>query len=127
MFRNITGRNNTLSYQRKIIEEHYDHQARVQLDFKSYMKISVFICIGFSVLYTVFIYLMGDFSNSSVSAFGSILQFLPAIAISFVFSVVASLIMYPVYNWWCNKHRGQVMSGRFAMLREANEKSAETD
>ncbi|MBV33970.1 MAG: hypothetical protein CMP47_00640 [Rickettsiales bacterium] len=115
-----------MSHQSKIIEEHYVNQARAQLDFKSYMKVALFVCIGFPILYTVFIYSTVEFLSSNTTMTNSILQLLPAIIMCFVFSLVASLIMYPVYNWWCGKHRGQLMSGKFALLRERKEKKRDT-
>lgn len=104
--------------QTTIIEEHYDTKARIQLDFKSYMKIALLISVGFSLVFTIFILVVSPSGGEGASLENWLIDFIPSILLYFVFGVLGSLIIYPIYRWWCEKRRGQLMSGKFAMIRE---------
>ncbi len=107
-----------MTHQRTIIEEHYDTKARIQLAFISYIKIALFVCIGFALMFALFLLTVSPFEETAVSVGSMLISFLPTIFLYFIFAIMGSLLMYPVYRWWCEKHRGQLMSGKFAMIRE---------
>lgn len=73
--------------------------------------------VFYVALYNLDIYLDKDI-ESDITVISFLLAFLPAMFIYFLIGLVASMTMYPVYRWWCEKHRGQLMTGKFAMIRE---------
>ncbi|AUD79010.1 hypothetical protein CW740_07010 [Kangiella profundi] len=122
----ILQRDSGLTHQKTIIEEHYDTKARVQLDFKGYIKIAIFNLVGLPVVYAIYLYIYLIYLNndSSFSFISYLISFIPGMSLFFVIGFTTSLITYPIYRWWCDKRRGQVMTGKFAMIRERQEKSA---
>jgi hypothetical protein len=56
---------------------------------------------------------------------GSIIQaVLPMIISPFSNALVTALfglVSYPFYNWYCNRNRGQILTGRFLKEQEANQ------
>lgn len=91
-----------MNHQRKIIEEHYDTKARVQLDFKGYIKIAIFNLVGLPVVYAIYLYIYLIYLNKelSFSFISYLISFIPGMGLFFIIGFSTSLITYPIYRWW---------------------------
>lgn len=103
-------------------KELYTSKARVQLDFRSYLKMSMMFCWGFILIGMIFAALAyPTFSFFAPNAY--IVLFIYPLG-HLLYGLAASLIAYPFYKRWCLRWRGQEMSGKFALLKDTQEKSA---
>lgn len=96
-------------------QEFYANKARVQLDFKSYMAVVCFIAFSWAFVSAAFSLLLhyqfiDEFDSTLISVF---LTICIAGCIGFCKALIAGCFGYPLYRCWCNKAKGQRLSGKF--------------
>lgn len=104
------------------VKEHYSDEARIQLSFFSFMSIAIWICFGVSLAFALATHLVVTQIVYDSSSEGQIflLGTLMYGGIGFVFSLIGSVIVYPIYNLWCERMRGQRVTGKFALVEHAS-------
>ncbi|MEE1674439.1 hypothetical protein SNR37_003878 [Agarivorans aestuarii] len=92
---------------------------RVQLDLFGLMKLLALVGFGVGVIAGLALLIY------TVMNGGNIIQaVLPMIISPFSNALVTALfglVSYPFYNWYCNRNRGQILTGRFLKEQEANQ------
>lgn len=97
--------------------EVYSNEARVQLSFPSYPRIVLTMAIAWVTADIV----LGLFTMRATDGVEpEIMLILFAIGayagVGLVKVLFCGLISYPLYRWWCQRHRGQRMTGKFAVI-----------
>lgn len=100
------------------LKEQYSDQARIQLNFASFMVIAIWVCFGVALAFGVAFHLV--ISNVFIAE-GSegtifILSTLMYSTLGFIFSLIGSAAIYPFYELWCENMRGQSVKGKFAFI-----------
>ncbi|WP_438863550.1 hypothetical protein [Neptunicella sp.] len=81
-----------------------------QLDLKSLIKVSATIGCGGGVVVGLIMLIIAMFSDTNFVGFLSIIA-TPLYGL--ISSVIYAVLGYPIYKWWCNKIKGQKISGIF--------------
>lgn len=98
--------------------EQYSDEARIQLNFFSFMSVAIWICFGVAISFSIAFHLVIS-SNFEVSGDSSGFWFASLIYgfLGFFFSLIGSALIYPLYNFWCERSRGQRVRGKFAVIK----------
>ena len=100
------------------LKEQYSDQARIQLNFSSFMVIAIWICFGVAFAFGGGFHLIisnvfpGESSEDKIL----ILSTLMYSTLGFIFSLIGSAAIYPFYKLWCENMRGQSVKGKFAFI-----------
>lgn len=111
-----------------LLEEVFSDEARIQLKFSSYMKISSLICFFISLVATIVARSFvtteaaSDVDSASIIIWITVYTFLG----SFLISLFGAAISFPVYSYFCSKFYGQRVYGKFAILVNRNEKNKDS-
>jgi hypothetical protein len=97
--------------------EVYSAEARVQLSLSSYLRI-VLIMAGAWALVDVIVgmFTMRGIDGESPEIMLSLFAIGTYAGFGFVKALFCGLVSYPLYRWWCQRHRGQRMTGKFAVI-----------
>ena len=100
------------------VSEQYSQEARMQLDFYSFMAVAIWVCFGVAITSTVAMHLVVTTVATSTEVESSMFLFSSAVYgfLGFLFSLFGSAGIYPLYKFWCGKKRGQRVTGRFAFI-----------
>ncbi|WP_434926719.1 hypothetical protein [Shewanella sp. HL-SH2] len=100
------------------VNEQYSQEARMQLDFYSFMAVAIWICFGVAITSGVAMHLVVTTVAASSEVESSMFLFSSAVYgfLGFIFSLLGSAGIYPLYAFWCGKKRGQRVTGRFAFI-----------
>jgi len=103
------------------LKEQYSDQARIQLDFSSFMAIAIWICFGVAFAFGVGFHLVisNVFAGESSEAKILILSTLMYSTLGFIFLLIGSAVIYPFYKIWCENIRGQSVKGKFAFINKS--------
>jgi hypothetical protein len=101
------------------IQEEYSNEARIQLNFFSFMAVAVWICLGVGIAFSIGFHLFVSNISSDVASESTMFWFSSLMYgfLGFIFSLIGSAIIYPVYNYFCNRMRGQRVKGKFALVK----------
>jgi hypothetical protein len=83
---------------------------RSQLDLNSLIRISAIVGFGGGVITAAISLVLAMFPSTSFVGFLAILA-IPLYGV--ISGVINAFIGYPIYKWWCNKVKGQKLSGIF--------------
>ena len=100
-------------------QEQYGNEARIQLNFASFMVVAVWICCGVALSFTVAFH-FGVTNVTSDVASDRTMFWLSSVMygfLGFIFSLIGSALIYPVYSFWCERMRGQRVKGKFALVK----------
>lgn len=101
-------------------KELFSQQIRMQLSFVSFMKLALLTSIVISVMFTLLLNLMMDpRAHQAVIEKGAVIWlnlylFLGSLGLE----VIASMLAFGVYWFWCSGHRGHLATGKFAFTIE---------
>ena len=100
------------------VNEQYSKEARMQLDFYSFMAVAIWVCFGVAITSGVAMHLVVTTVATSAEVETSMFLFSSAVYgfLGFIFSILGSAIIYPLYKFWCGKKRGQRVTGNFAFI-----------
>ncbi|KFZ38699.1 hypothetical protein HR45_04560 [Shewanella mangrovi] len=102
------------------IRERYSDIAKVQLSFLSFMTVAIWISLGVGVAFAIGLHLVishvGSNDDSGVAMFWFYSMMYGFIG--FLFSVIGSVISYPVYRLWCKRALGQCLHGHFILMQK---------
>jgi H+/Cl- antiporter ClcA len=100
-------------------QEQYSDEARIQLSFFSFMTIAVWICFGVGITFSFAFHLVVTSLSSDVTSESTMFWFSSLMYgfLGFIFSLIGSAIIYPVYNFWCERMRGQRVKGKIALVK----------
>ncbi|MBO1257082.1 hypothetical protein J3L16_15465 [Alteromonas sp. 5E99-2] len=103
------------------IQEEYSDEARIQLNFFSFMAVAVWICLGVGIAFAVGLHLFVSNISSDVASENTMFWFSSLMYgfLGFIFSLIGSATIYPVYNFFCNRMRGQRVKGKFALVKRS--------
>ncbi|GAA4652195.1 hypothetical protein GCM10023116_44790 [Kistimonas scapharcae] len=88
---------------------------RMELSLGSLCSLSFIVGFGSGI----FLGLLGVFTSKAVAnpaAWLVVMFFTPFL--SGIGGVMSALIAYPFYNWYCNRVKGQVVTGKFLEVEE---------
>ena len=98
----------------------------MQLSFFTFMKLALLVCAVVSLLFTILLnVMMSPEYYQAIIAHGAIFWVNVYLFLgSFGLEVIASLLAFSIYWYWCSGHRGHVATGKFAVEldRDALEK-----
>ncbi|TQF67869.1 hypothetical protein [Pseudoalteromonas luteoviolacea] len=103
------------------IQEQYSNEARIQLNFASFMVVAVWVCFGVGLSFSVAFHFVVTNLTSDVAS-ESTMFWLSSVMygfLGFIFSLIGSAVIYPVYNFWCERMRGQRVKGKFALVQRS--------
>lgn len=105
-------------------KELYAHQIRMQLSFFSFMKLALLVCITVSILFTILLNLMmSPEYHQAIAEIGAVFWLNVYLILgSLGLELLASVLAFAVYWYWCSGHRGHVATGKFALLVEEKDK-----
>ncbi|WP_102795919.1 hypothetical protein [Bowmanella denitrificans] len=100
------------------VREQYGEEARIQLNFFSFMTVAVWVCFGVSLSFALALHLVITSTLTDASFESTVFWLSTAMYgfIGFVFSLIGSALIYPIYNLWCERMRGQRVRGKFAIV-----------
>ena len=103
------------------LKEQYSNQARIQLNFASFMVIAIWICFGVALAFGIAFHLVISNVFIAESSEGTIfiLSTLMYSTLGFIFSLIGSAAIYPLYKLWCENMRGQSVKGKFVFISES--------
>ena len=83
------------------VQEEFIDEARIQLNFFSFMAVAVWICFGVSVVFSVAFHLVVTNTYSDATSESTMFWFSSAVygLLGFVFALVGAAVIYPVYNF----------------------------
>ena len=98
--------------------EQYSDEARIQLSFFSFMAIAIWVCFGVAIAFSFAFHLMVTSVSSDIASENTVFWFSSLMYgfLGFVFSLIGAAAIYPFYNFWCEKMRGQRVKGKFALI-----------
>ncbi|WP_406664175.1 hypothetical protein [Gallaecimonas sp. GXIMD1310] len=101
------------------IQEQYSDEARIQLNFASFMVVAVWVCFGVGLSFSVAFHFFITNVASDMASENTMFWFSSAIYgfLGFIFSLIGSAVIYPAYSFWCERMRGQRVKGKFALVR----------
>lgn len=101
------------------VQEQYSDEARIQLNFFSFMTVAIWICFGVGIAFSFAFHLVVTSASSDVASANTMfwLSSLMYGFLGFVFSLVGAAIIFPIYNLWCERMRGQRVKGKFALIK----------
>jgi hypothetical protein len=101
------------------VQEQYSNEARIQLNFFSFIAIAVWICFGVAIAFSFAFHMIVTNTSSDIASESTMfwLSSLMYGFLGFLFSLIGSALIYPVYNFWCNRMRGQRVKGKFALVK----------
>ena len=91
---------------------------RTQLDFNSILKISFTLGFGAGFFYAVIGYIPFFMSGDVLSG---LLMFILMPPLSGISTALTMALGVPFYNWYCNRIKGQKMSGKFVEVENKDE------
>jgi len=99
------------------VSESYSTEARIQLNFSSFMVIAIWVCLGgaiaFAIAFNLMVTVTVDRSGGSMFWFTSLAYAMAG----FIFALIGAAASYPFYNMWCEKMRGQSVKGKFSFIK----------
>ncbi|MBQ4831615.1 hypothetical protein J8L84_20280 [Alteromonas sp. MMG017] len=100
------------------VQELYGDEARIQLNFFSFMTIAIWVCFGVGIAFSFAFHLVVTNVASDVASESTMfwLSSLMYGFLGFIFSLVGAAIIYPIYNFWCERMRGQRVKGKIALV-----------
>ena len=100
------------------LKEQYSDEARIQLNFASFMVIAIWVCFGVAFAFGVAFHLVISHVFIAESSEGTIfiLSSLMYSTLGFIFSLIGAAAIYPLYKLWCENMRGQSVKGKFAFI-----------
>lgn len=105
------------------VQEEYSDEARIQLNFLSFMAVAIWICFGVAISFSIAFHLVvtnsvsgSEFENTMFWMSSMLYGFL-----GFIFSLIGSAGIYPLYRLWCERMRGQRVKGKFAIVKRASQ------
>jgi H+/Cl- antiporter ClcA len=99
------------------VSETYGDEARIQLNFFSFMTIAIWICFGAAFTFAITFHFV--VSSTTVVGNANIMFWFATMMygfIGFIFSLVGAAIVYHPYKYWCEKMRGQRIRGKIALI-----------
>jgi len=101
------------------VQEDFSDEARIQLNFVSFMAVAVWICFGVSITFAVSFHLFVTTITVEAGAESTMFWVSSALygLLGFGSALVGSAIIYPIYNFWCERMRGQRVRGKFALIK----------
>ncbi len=97
--------------------EVFSAEARVQLSLLSYLKICIIMAVGWALLDVVIglltVRVIDGTQPAPVDTIAAILFY---VGVGFAKALFCGVISYPIYRWWCQRHRGQRLTGKFAVI-----------
>jgi hypothetical protein len=98
--------------------EVFSTEARVQLSFLSYLKIATIMAFGWALVDLVIGIFTAHATNNDQSQSYFIYLWLIGVyvGLGFVKALFCGVISYPIYKWWCQRYRGQRVTGKFAII-----------
>ena len=104
------------------MHEKYSDEARIQLNFFSFMVIATWICFGVGIAFSIAFNFMitttaiDEETANTMFWFSSLMYGF----LGFIFSLIGAALIYPVYKFWCDKMRGQRVKGKFALIQRGS-------
>ncbi|ALS98663.1 hypothetical protein AT746_10550 [Lacimicrobium alkaliphilum] len=100
------------------VHEQYSDEARIQLSFLSFMSVAIWICFGVAFSFAIAFHLVVSTNIHIAGSEGNVFWFASLMYgfLGFIFSLVGSALIYPLYNFWCERSRGQSVKGKFALV-----------
>ncbi|MEE1672442.1 hypothetical protein SNR37_001763 [Agarivorans aestuarii] len=101
------------------VKETYSDEARIQLNFFSFMVIAVWVCFGVGIAFAIAFNFVVTTTVVDESAANTMFWFSSLMYgfLGFLFSLIGSALIYPIYKFWCDRMRGQRVKGKFALVR----------
>lgn len=97
--------------------EVFSSEARVQLSLLSYLKICLIMAVGWALLDVVIGLLTVRIPEGSQSDPQDVIAAVVAyVGFGFIKSLLCGVISYPIYRAWCQRYRGQRLTGKFAII-----------
>ncbi|MBL4914184.1 hypothetical protein L2719_18000 [Shewanella schlegeliana] len=111
------------------VSEQYSQEARMQLDFYSFMAVAIWGGFGVAITSAVAMQLVVTTAATSTEVESSMFLFSSAVYgfLGFLFSLLGSAGIYPLYKFWCDKKRGLRVTGRFAFINRGDNKPLNSD
>jgi H+/Cl- antiporter ClcA len=99
-----------------LIQEQYSEEARIQLNFFSFMTVAVWVCFGAGIAFSITLHLVFKSAASGTEFQNQIFWFSSLMYgfLGFIFSLIGAAVVFPVYKLWCERTRGQSVKGKFA-------------
>ncbi|WP_163936421.1 hypothetical protein [Paraferrimonas sp. SM1919] len=103
------------------IQEQYSNEARIQLNFASFMVVAIWVCLGVGLSFAVAFHLLVTNVSSGADSASQMFWFSSAVYgfLGFIFSLIGSAVIYPLYSFWCERMRGQRVKGKFALVQRS--------
>jgi len=101
------------------VHEQYSDEARIQLNFFSFMSVAIWICFGVAISFSIAFHLVVSTNINVTGSEGKMFWFASLMYgfLGFIFSLIGSAVIYPLYNFWCERSRGQRVKGKFALVK----------
>lgn len=100
-------------------QEQYGDEARIQLNFFSFMIIAVWVCFGVGIAFSFAFHLIVTNVSSDIASENTVFWFSSLMYgfLGFIFALIGAVIIYPIYNFWCERMRGQRVKGKIALVQ----------
>jgi hypothetical protein len=100
------------------VNEQYSQEARMQLGFYSFMAVAIWVCFCAAITSGVALHLVVTTVATSAEVETSMFLLSSAVYgfLGGIFLILGSAVIYPFYNFWCDKKRGLRVTGRFAFI-----------
>ncbi|TLU66921.1 hypothetical protein FE810_05290 [Thalassotalea litorea] len=100
------------------VQENFSDEARIQLNFTSFMAVAIWVCFGVAISFSIAFHFIVT-STFTDAGFENTMFWFSSLMygfIGFIFSLIGSALIYPIYKFWCERMRGQRVKGKFALV-----------
>lgn len=96
----------------------YGDEARIQLNFFSFMTIAIWVCFGAAITFAITFHFVVSFTAYEDGNANTMFWFASMMYgfLGFIFSLIGAAVVYHPYRFWCEKMRGQRVRGKIALI-----------